>query len=453
MPSSSTSVLSDPGTRPARRVVVVGAGVSGLAAALCLSRRGADVEVIERADAPGGLAGSVAFRGIACDLGSHRLHPAALALPLFAEMSRDLRFLVRPRRGVLLLGGRRIAYPPTVSGLLRGLGLRAATGLALGLAGRRPWDTARDTARDPAEDVGYERFVRDRVGDAAFEVFYRPYAEKVWGLPAAEISQSVARQRVSSSRPWALLGGAGARSVGTYTYPAEGFGAITSWLARQLAHRGVRVRYNASVDPGTAGADGTNVLFTGALRDLVPTPLTHRGVYFVYLSLDRPCGDDAETYYVPEARYWFGRVANVDHYAPGRVPRGEAVLCVEIPEGRWGRGLDFSTGPRGAQVLGQLVAAGIVPQAASVLDARQVFVPDVYPLYRRGWRPLWHDAVAEAPRLPGVTPFGRQGLFLHCNADHCVQIATAAAEHCLSGGDARAWIAQAERFLSLQVRD
>ncbi|MEL6965510.1 MAG: FAD-dependent oxidoreductase, partial [Pseudomonadota bacterium] len=38
----------------APRVIVVGAGMGGLAAAMDLARKGADVTVLERADAPGG---------------------------------------------------------------------------------------------------------------------------------------------------------------------------------------------------------------------------------------------------------------------------------------------------------------------------------------------------------------------------------------------------------------
>ena len=36
------------------RVVVIGAGVAGLSAALCLAARGLDVTAVERAPAPGG---------------------------------------------------------------------------------------------------------------------------------------------------------------------------------------------------------------------------------------------------------------------------------------------------------------------------------------------------------------------------------------------------------------
>lgn len=166
-------------------ILVAGAGISGLYAALLLARQGRAVRVIERAARAGGLAGAETFRGIRCDLGSHRLHPTALDRPLFREIDAARPFLRRPRRGVVLFNDRRVPYPPTAIAMLGALGARASAALAFGLITRTrqrrafaAWE--RDRAADE-DDVGFERFVRARVGGPAYETFYRPYAEKVWG--------------------------------------------------------------------------------------------------------------------------------------------------------------------------------------------------------------------------------------------------------------------------------
>ena len=52
-----------------------------------------------------------------------------------------------------------------------------------------------------------------------------------------------------------------------------------------------------------------------------------------------------------------------------------------------------------------------------------------------------------------LLPIGRQGLFLHCNIDHCIRIASAAAEHLAAGGTTRAWVEGIDRWTALQVRD
>lgn len=440
--------------------VVVGAGLSGLYAALLLARAGRRVRLLERAARPGGLAASETFRGVPCDLGSHRLHPAALDLPLFREIHARAPFLTRPRRGVLVLGDRHAPYPPDALSMLRALGPRASLSMALGLlaAPRRQafqgWERARAAA--DADDMGFERFVVDRVGRAAYAAFYRPYAEKVWGIDPAELSQTVAKKRVSTTTPLALLRARAARNENerrdVFLYPPGGVASIIAYLVDRLAELGVRP------EPGRAfsAADFLGrapVLYAGDLADLAPAArLEHRGLYLVYLALPIPRAGVAETYYCPDPRCWFGRVSELQHYSPALRNDGETILCVEIPEGAWGRGLDFASGARLAALLDQLARAGILPPGVRPLEIRQRFVPGVYPIYRRGWREPWRAAMQHLASL-GVVPFGRQALFLHCNLDHCATIAADAVAHVESGGTPAAWVDHAERYLELRVRD
>jgi hypothetical protein len=450
--------------------LVVGAGISGLWAALLLARAGRRVRVIDRSSHPGGLAGAELFRGVPCDLGSHRLHPEALDRPLFNEIHADAPFARRPRRGVLLFADRRLPYPPDALGMLRALGPRAGLSLGMGLlasaAQRRAftgWDRDRPL-REAEPDQGFERFVIDRVGAPAYRAFYRPYAEKVWGLHPADLSQSVAKRRISTTRPWALArdlagraaslldgGAASSERAPAFIYPPGGVSSIIAWLEARLAERRVPIERGRSFDPREQRTAPT--LYAGDLRDLVETPLEHRGLYLVWLAfpVDRLAAQ--ETYYSPDARHCFGRVSELQNYSPALRRPGETILCVEIPEGRWGSNEDFTRGKQGEALLAQLAGAGIVPAGLAPLERRQRFLPGVYPLYRRGWLTEWREAMRRVVALGNVVPFGRQALFLHVNLDHCADIAADAVAHVEAGASVEAWVQQAERYLEIRVRD
>ena len=183
-----------------QEVVVVGAGIGGLAAAVLAARSGLKVEVIEAQPHPGGLLAPVDFGGLPCDRGSHRVHPNAH--PLLKELTEDAGWTLKPRNGRLVFGGRLLPYPPTPARFLQGLGFGAAAQMALGWLTRPgalrrtlDWEVSR---MDAQSDQGFESFVRARVGGPAYELFYRPYAVKVWGGDPAMLSQSVAKQRVST---------------------------------------------------------------------------------------------------------------------------------------------------------------------------------------------------------------------------------------------------------------
>jgi protoporphyrinogen oxidase len=423
--------------------------VSGLGAAIFLARRGFAVEVWESAAEPGGLLAPFSFRGVACDLGSHRLHGDAL--PLLTQATSDLDWQLRRRRGVLLLGGRQIAYPLRLIDFLRGLGPAQALRCGLDFLRRRAslrkfldWEQGR-LASSAGDDPGFERFVCDRVGDSAYHAFYRPYVEKVWGLPAAELSTVVAKKRISTSRPLRA-----ATAPATFHYPSGGMAALVAALVGQAQRSGVRIRYGQRYRPGESPF--ATVVYSGHLADLTgEPPLLHRGLYLIYLACAGDPLGPIDTYYAPEASVWFGRVSVPGNFASSQKRPGESVLCVEIPEGRWGSQHDFLA--QLGELVDQLRRARILPQAAQPIAAEQLFLPKVYPIYRRGFAQPWRQALAQLANHQPLFPIGRQGLFLHCNIDHCVQIASDVAAHIAAGGSSQAWAASAERYLQLRVRD
>mgnify|MGYP001567770557 CR=1 FL=1 len=160
-----------------------------------------------------------------------------------------------------------------------------------------------------------------------------------------------------------------------------------------------------------------------------------------------------ETYYTPEAHHWFGRVSELQNYSPALRRPGETLICVEIPEGRFGRAKRFDVAPEIDEVIRQLHEAKIVPRGVRPIDVAQRFVDDVYPLYRRGWIDAWSLAMEEVGTLGKVLPFGRQGLFLHCNVDQCIAIADDVVSHLAAGRGFDAWRSHARELLGSRVRD
>lgn len=443
--------------------LVVGAGITGLSAALLLARRGVDVEVWEAGEQPGGLLEPVDFQGLECDRGSHRVHPESH--PLLRELTDDEQWEERPRNGKLVLNGRHIPYPIDPFSFLRGLGFEAALDMGLGWLTRPGvfdrflnWEDARQ--KTPVDDKGFEQFIVERVGESAYQRFYRPYVEKVWGQDPDSISQSVAKQRVSTSNPLKSI----LKSIGledeTFLYPRRGMAGLTESLSVQLAEEGVEIQYGRRYErqrDGNGESAAPNghdaVLYSGYLPDLVPdSELDHRGLYLLHLAFpEGSVNQTIDTWYVPEPDYWFGRVSQPENFSPDLSNDSESLICVEIPEGRWGRGHDFID--RIDEVVEQLADAGILVDEHEPEDARQTFLPRVYPNYVRNWYDEWESTLESVREMGDILPIGRQGLFLHCNMDHCVSIAADAVDHLLEEGSPDGWFDQCTDYLDLRVRD
>lgn len=438
-------------------ILVVGAGITGLSAAWLLCRAGYSVTVREAAPDPGGLLAPVPFRGLPCDRGSHRIHPAAH--PLLLELTESANWQTRPRRGKLVLGGQHMAYPLQMGDFLRGLGPKTAAHMAANYLvkpgarrGLKEWE--RDRA-DVEEDIGFEDFVIARVGRRAYQQFYAPYVEKVWGMHPSEISQTVAKARVSTASPMSTIKKAlrpGQRQDAHFLYPSGGMAELVDFFLTGLLTAGVEVEFDSPVSHDDVRAWDGPVLFSGHLSHIAPDHgLEHRGLFLLHIALPKGTIGDTDTFYLPESQFDFGRVSQPARFSADLSDPDVDVLCAEVPQGRHPPDTDFTT--QTDRINRQLTDAGIIQPGVALVDIQQTFCPRVYPMYTRGWLRRWRSALADVASMGEVFPIGRQGLFLHCNVDQCVHIADEAVQHIHSGGSAADWAKKADQFLSLRVRD
>ena len=439
-----------------QKTLIIGAGISGLTAALFLAQQQREpIELWEAAPKPGGLLRPVSFRGNHFDLGSHRVHPEAVnGLSALGAL-----WQTRPRRGALVLQQRHIQYPPSLFGFLRGLGAEKSLRFGLSFLTQRTslqkyqtWE--RDRADLSQHDLGFAAFVKERAGHEAYEAFYRPYAEKVFGVDADQLSQSVAKKRVSTEAPLSSLLSSFFAPTKTFLYPEGGIASLIERLLSRLKDLGVEVQYNRALTREEIPelSQYKRVLYAGYPHLLVPeSRLSYRGLYLLYLSFPVARVSEVDTFYVPERDYCFGRVSEPQNFSSSYQETQETTLCVEIPQAQFGASHDFIKDLDA--VMRQLHHAKIVPKGLFPTEAKQVFLPKVYPLYLRGWPEVWRETMNQLCDLKNLFPFGRQGLFLHCNIDHCVQISRDLIQHLEQQKSPAEWVAYASRYLDVRVRD
>ncbi len=429
--------------------IVVGAGITGLSAALLLARRNINVTLYESESTHGGMLAPVKFNGFDLDRGSHRVHPEAH--PLLLSLTQEANWQYRDRAGALVLNGKKLPYPLDPIRFVAGLGLNTSLSMALGWL-KRP-QTFRQTIRWERErreidvDEGFESFVVKRVGRSAYRRFYEPYARKVWGIDPNELSQTVAKQRVSTSNPvHSIL----KKSQRRFLYPAYGMASLINLLRKKVTDAGVDFKLDASFD--LENVKDKAIFYTGHLNGLVNnSTLTHRGLYLIYLVLPQKCLDATDTWYTPESHYWFGRVSQPAQFSEALSRPEQRILCVEIPEGKWGVKEDFTN--KVEILLEQLYEARILKERTSAIDAQQVFLPKVYPMYRRGWIHEQRRTLEHLAQQAMIYPCGRQGLYLHCNMDQAVATAEAAVLHYMAKGTPMSWVRRCQEFSDFRVRD
>ncbi len=354
-------------------VAVIGAGPAGLAAAMRLARERARVTVYESGAEIGGLARSIDLWNRRVDLGSHVLSDD---IPGVADILRELlgsRIHRVPLRRGVMVGTRCFTYPFRPIDIVRKSGPATSLALVNGFLRRRaeavPSRTPESAPSRTPESA--EEWIVAKFGRAFHDRFFRPYAEKLWGIPSSCIDVSFARAltgatgQASEQGAWARAWGrmhpapsAHGRSK-SFLYPSDGIGALSEAMAAAAVESGAEILTSTRVERLSVEQGSVTALSSGALSRtfdavvtaaplpvisrLVDAPseiaewvetLRTRSTVLVYLAVDDLAPFPELWRYLCDPNSSVGRVANLARWqaprSPGADSRPRTLLCCEI---------------------------------------------------------------------------------------------------------------------------
>jgi protoporphyrinogen oxidase len=230
-----------------RPTVVLGGGPAGLTAGYLLAKQGRPVIVLEAEDQLGGIAKTVERDGYRFDLGGHRFFTKAKEVDaLWHEIMRE-EFLRRPRMSRIYWNGKFLHYPLRGADVIKKLGPVELT--------RSMFSYLRAALKRKGEEKTLEQWVSNRFGKRLFELFFKSYTEKVWGVPTSEIRAEWAAQRIKnlnffSAAKAAFFGNKNDEHtslIGEFNYPRYGPGQMWETMADDIRALGGEIRLETPV--------------------------------------------------------------------------------------------------------------------------------------------------------------------------------------------------------------
>ena len=443
-------------------VAIMGAGIAGLTAGQTLTTAGRAVEILESSDHIGGLATTMEHEGFRFDLGGHRFVTDDPSLEAYVRNILGDDCLTVPRSSKILLRQRYFDYP------LRPL--NAMFGFGAVTTARILADYVRERLRPVfgRQAVSLEDWVISHFGRTMFELYFRDYSEKVWGIDCSHIDQAWIEQRIQglslgAAIKKALLPRRG-RDLPTlathFLYPRLGIGQIAENLAVQirphnLIHTGARV---TRVNHSGASIDSLEVIQAGrhrmvaagqfistiplpvlvnALRPHPPaeviaaaTRLRSRDLVTVAIMVNRPRVTEETWIYVPEKTIPFGRIHEPTNWSRYMAPEGQSLLVTEYFCFRGDAVWDGSDKTLAARTIDSLVRLGIIkPQ--EVIGHVVQRIANAYPLFEVGYNEDCRTIYAYLRRFSNLYTAGRNGMFRYYNMDHAMQAGMDAAHNIL----------------------
>jgi len=452
------------------RPLVLGAGPAGLTAGYLLAQRGLRPLVLEAASQVGGLARTEVRDGYRFDLGGHRFYTKSVEVEaLWHDLLGD-ELLRRKRLSRIHWRGHLIEYPLRAGDVFSKVGP-----LEVGRVGA---SYARARLRRRREAASFEDWVTQRFGRRLFELFFRAYTEKVWGVPTSEIRAEWAAQRIRGlslmRAARGALGGGGSAEVRSlieeFDYPRLGPGQMWERMASEIERQGGEVMLGAPVSAIAIGADRVDVVaggerieggaaisslplrtLAGVLEPAPPTSvleaaagLRYRDFLTVALVLEGsdPFPDNWVYVHDPEVRV--GRIQNFRAWSPDLVPDpqttcvGLEYFCFEGDE-LW-RAPDTALVELAISELGQLGLA----QRARLRRGHVVRVQKAYPVYDAEYERRVARIRAWLDPIEGIVQVGRNGLHRYNNSDHSMLTAIRAVENLFDGARHDIWAVNAD---------
>jgi protoporphyrinogen oxidase len=436
-----------------KHIVIVGAGPAGLTAAWENCRFGGTAVLLERDSVVGGIARTVQHKGYRFDIGGHRFFTKVKEVEELWHEVLTADFIRVPRQSRILYRGKFFSYPLRPMEAFFGLGPIESFRCFLSYV------AARISPVSPEDD--FETWVSNRFGKRLFNIFFKTYTEKVWGVKCTQIKAEWAAQRIRGLSLWKAVIHSFKKDptiktlIDKFDYPRLGPGQMWETFQRNLEDRGTRVLFERPVSrihwsegAGVTGIEtigpggnsemhqGDAFLSTMPINELVaaltPEPprevaeaaerLRYRDFILVALMFEGENFFTDNWVYIHSPEVQVGRIQNFNNWSKEMLPR-EGVTCLGMEyfcfdtDAVWHRpDQDLID-----QARKEIAATGLVPTGTPLIDGAVVRMKKTYPMYDPGYKENVNVVRSFLQsRLPNLQLVGRNGMHKYNNQDHAM---------------------------------
>ena len=469
------------------KVVILGAGPAGMAAAWRLTKLGYPVTVLERDGAVGGMGRTIKVGDYSVDFGPHTFHiretpeSKEILKTITPFFGKDPLTLVRGTR--VLLRGKEYVYPLEM--------LQVLFGVSPLLSARILFDYSMATLKSffsPAQkEHSFEEWGVRNLGRTLYDLCFGIYSERVWGLPTSQISSKQAQRVAKLNLKNIILRTLGIKADPTtyftkYFYPRAGISQLFEGMAAEVRAGGNQVLLDSpairverigdrvsrvvyKTDSGEQSIDCDVLLSTLPLPALVkmtspPLPqavvehaakLRYRSLKLIYIALKRPQLTDYHWIYLLDSQFRVNRMSEQKNVSSDMVPKDRTILCIELSlwkdEPLW----QASDEEIYRLALRDLMKMGYGVKESEVDSYFVTDIPTAYPVYELNFEDHLIPVLEGVHEMRNVMTLGRHGLFLNNSMDDNVGLGFQIADHIeQQGADGRVWVSEMLEFMKLR---
>jgi len=440
-----------------RKIAIIGAGPAGITAAYELSKKpGYSIDLYEASPSVGGLAKSINLWNQTVDIGPHRFFSNNKKVnSLWLEVVGDDYQMV-DRLTRILYGRKFYFYPLKPFDALYKLGLFEAA--------RCMWSFILQKFKSSPDLSSFEGWVTSRFGKRLFQIFFKTYSEKLWGITCAELDADFAAQRIKKLSLFEVVKhalkltkrGEHKTLVEQFAYPIRGTGMVYKKMESSIKKNGGKVHLSTPVKKlvtengkviGLEREDGgfepydyvvSSMPLTLLVERLNEVPdsivqLSHklkfRNTILVYLQVDGVNLFPDNWLYIHSQDLNVGRITNFRNWVPQLYGSEEKSIlaleywCYEEDEfWKWESDKIIELAKK------EILSTDLIG-TAKIMEGHVVRLPKCYPVYSKGYKENLKPIEKYLTDIEGLSVIGRYGAFKYNNQDHSILMGLLAAEN------------------------
>ncbi|RJQ19376.1 MAG: FAD-dependent oxidoreductase [Nitrospiraceae bacterium] len=443
--------------------IVLGGGLAGLSSAYVLAKAGQPVAVFENDPGVGGLSKTIHHGEYKFDLGGHRFLTSNEQTERFIRTLLDGEYLTVPRKSKIFMNDRFFDYPLKPANALLGLGMSTTLKAVADYGKEKIKNSFKRSAHISLEDWVVAHF-----GRTMFNIYFREYSEKVWGLECKRISEEWVSKRIEGLSLGVAIKNALFKFTGKkvptlmdkFIYPQAGIGRISDKLKEEIEKGNSVVTSTRITQINHKDSAITNMLakncerthdikgdefvssipLTTLVKILNPAPpddileaaskLRYRDLAIVTIMLDKERVTDLTWLYLPEKDMPLGRIHEPKNWSPQMAPEGKTSIVAEYFCFREDKIWNSTDEELASITVKQLEKLGLINRS-DVIDKCILRVPNAYPVFEVGYREHYSRILEYLKNFKNLHIIGRSGMFRYYNMDRAIETGIETAEKIL----------------------
>ena len=443
-----------------KEVIIMGGGLAGLSAGVGLSRAGQSVSVFESDSQVGGLSRTVSHGDFRFDLGGHRFFTKNKETEQFVKDILKGEYVTVNRKSKIYMNNQFFDYPLKPANALLGMGIPTTVKAISDYSRERIKNSFREK-----ECISLEDWVVAHFGRTMFNIYFKEYSEKVWGIECHRISEEWVSRRIEGLSLGVAVKNAlfkfSGRKVPTlvdkFIYPPMGIGRISDGMKEEIerkntVHINTRVseishsnsiitnmvarNCNAAYD--ISGDEFVSSIPINHLVSMMnPAPpedimeavskLRYRDLVIVTIMLNRERVTDLTWLYLPEKDMPLGRIHEPGNWSSCMAPEGKTHIVAEYfcfkNDNIWNSTDEELT----SMTVKHLEKLGLISKE-DVFDSCIVKVAKAYPVFEVGYNEYYSRILNYLNNFKNLHITGRTGMFKYYNIDHAIESGREVAE-------------------------